>query len=420
MLNQATELLRQNTKFKSMKIGIIREGKVPVDKRVPLLPKQCKLLQEKYPQLSFVVQSSPVRCVPDEAYRAEGLAVVDNISDCDVILGVKEVPIPQLVAEKTFFFFSHTIKKQAYNQKLLRTILDQHIQLVDYECLTDTSGNRIVAFGRFAGIVGAYNGILGYGKRHQLFDLRRAHECRDLKDLRTEFDKVKLPAIKIVVTGGGRVGNGITEVLEGMNIARVSPEDFLNKTFDHAVFTQLRSKDYYVPAEGNAWNSEEFYQNPANYRADFLKYAHQAEVLISGHYWNPQADVLFTKEDINDPAFKIELVADVTCDIEGSIPSTLRATTIDAPFYDYDPVNGQEVEAFSNPQHINVMTVDNLPCELPYDASEAFGNQMIEYVFPAFFDGDAQEIIKRASITKDGDLTPLYDYLSDYANQETV
>lgn len=403
-----------------MKIGIIREGKVPIDKRVPLLPEQCQLLQKKYPQISFAVQSSPVRCVPDEAYREAGLNVVEDISDCDVILGVKEVPIPQLVAEKTFFFFSHTIKKQAYNQKLLRTILDQNIQLVDYECLTDTNGSRIVAFGRFAGIVGAYNGILGYGKRHQLFELRGAHECRDLKDLRTEFDKVKLPAIKIVVTGGGRVGNGITEVLEGMNILRVSPEDFLNKTYDQAVFTQLRSQDYYKAAEGNTWNSEEFYQNPTGYSADFMKYARQSEILISGHYWNPHADVLFTKEDIKQADFKIEVVADVTCDIEGSIPSTLRATTIDAPFYDYDPTTGQEVDAFSSTQNLNVMTVDNLPCELPYDASEAFGNQLMEYVFPAFFDGDAQEIIKRASITKGGELTPLYDYLSDYANEEAI
>ncbi|WP_299462493.1 NAD(P)-dependent oxidoreductase [uncultured Microscilla sp.] len=403
-----------------MKIGIIREGKVPVDKRVPLLPEQCQLLQKKYPQLSFVVQSSPIRCIADEAYHQAGLSVVDDISDCDVILGVKEVPIPQLVEGKTFFFFSHTIKKQAYNQRLLRTILDQRIHLVDYECLTDANGNRIVAFGRFAGVVGAYNGILGYGKRHHLFELRRAHECRDLKDLRTEFDKVKLPAIKIVVTGGGRVGNGITEVLEGMNIERVSPADFLNKTFTYPVFTQLRSKDYYTPAEGNTWNSEEFYQDPTSYQADFLKYAHQAEILISGHYWNPEADVLFTKEDMTKPEFKIEVVADVTCDIEGSIPSTLRATTIDAPFYDYNPTNGREVSAFSSFEHINVMTVDNLPCELPYDASEAFGNQLMEYVFPAFFDGDAQEIIKRASITKDGELTPIYNYLSDYANEETV
>lgn len=399
-----------------MRIGIIREGKKPIDKRVPLLPEQCQLLQEKYPQISFVIQSSPIRCVSDEAYRQAGLSVVDDLSDCDVILGVKEVPIPQLVAKKTFFFFSHTIKKQAYNQKLLRTILDQGIQLVDYECLTDTKGSRIVAFGRFAGIVGAYNGIMAYGKRHQLFDLRRAHECRDLKDLRTEFEKVKLPAVKVVVTGGGRVGNGITEVLEGMNIKRVSPDDFLNKTFDHAVFTQLRSKDYYVPAEGESWNSNEFYQNPADYKADFLKYAQQAQVLISGHYWNPHADVLFTKEDMVTPEFKIEVVADVTCDIEGSIPSTLRATTIDAPFYDYDPVNGKETNQFSSLEHVNVMSVDNLPCELPYDASESFGNQLLEYVFPAFFDGDSQEIIKRASITKDGELTAIFGYLNDYAN----
>lgn len=399
-----------------MKIGIIREGKVPIDRRVPLLPKQCQLLQQKYPQISFAIQSSPIRCVPDVAYQNAGLKVVDDISDCDIIFGVKEVPIPQLIAEKTFFFFSHTIKKQAYNQQLLRTILDQKIQLVDYECLTDSQGNRIVAFGRFAGIVGAYNSMIAYGKRHQAFELRRAFECKDLKDLHTEFSKAKLAPIKIVVTGGGRVGNGITEVLEGMQVQRVSPEDFLNKTFSVPVFTQLHSEDYYQPVDGQTWNSQEFYQNPAKYRADFLPYAHQAQILISGHYWNPRADVLFTREDMTQPDFKIEVIADVTCDIEGSIPSTLRATTIDAPFYDYNPATGQELKEFSDLAHTNVMSVDNLPCELPYDASESFGNQLIEYVFPAFFDNDAQKIIEKASITKNGQLQPLFGYLEDYVN----
>ncbi|HAS39177.1 MAG TPA: alanine dehydrogenase, partial [Microscillaceae bacterium] len=357
-----------------------------------------------------------IRCVPDEDYQKLGLEVVEDISDCDVIFGVKEVPIPQLIANKAFFFFSHTIKKQAYNQQLLRTILDQNIHLIDYECLTDQKGNRIVAFGRFAGIVGAYNGIMAYGKRYGLFNLRRAYECKDLKDLRTEYDKVKLPNIKIVVTGGGRVGNGISEVLEGMQIQRVSPEAFLNQTFEQPVFTQLRSKDYYQPEANQSWNSEDFYQNPARYQADFLKYAQQAQILISGHYWNPKADVLFTRQDMLSSGFKLEVIADVTCDIEGSIPSTLRATTIPDPFYDYDPVSGKEVAQFSAQSHVNVMSVDNLPCELPYDASESFGQQLIEYVFPAFFDNDAQQIIQRASITKHGLLQPDFDYLQDYVN----
>lgn len=402
-----------------MKIGIIREGKVPIDRRVPLLPEQCQLLKQKYPQLSFAIQSSPIRCVPDEEYRKLGLEVVEDISDCDIIFGVKEVPIPQLIANKTFFFFSHTIKKQAYNQKLLRSILDQRIQLVDYECLTDTQCNRIVAFGRFAGIVGAYNGILAYGKRHNSFHLRRAFECKDLKDLRTEFAKVKLPPIKVVMTGGGRVGNGIAEVLEGMNIKQVSPDDFLQNSYDYPVFTRLRSADYYQPQTNQAGEQPNFYDNPEKFEADFLKYTQQAQVLISGHYWNPKAEVLFTKEDIKQPEFKIEVIADVTCDIEGSIPSTLRATTIEAPFYDYDPVTGEEKGEFSSLEHLNMMTVDNLPCELPYDASEAFGNQLIEYVFPAFFDNDAQQIIGKASITKNGSLTELYSYLEDYASTTT-
>ena len=173
--------------MQSIKIGILKEGKIPVDRRVPLTPSQAKQLEDEFPDIKVIIQKSPVRCFDDEVYQEEGIEVADNILDCDVLMGVKEVPIIELIDDRTYLFFSHTIKAQPYNRELLREILRKNIRLIDYEMLTDKKGNRLIAFGRSAGLVGAYNGILAYGKRFKLFNLRRAYTCRNLDDMKTEF-----------------------------------------------------------------------------------------------------------------------------------------------------------------------------------------------------------------------------------------
>lgn len=397
------------------KLALIKEEKRPIERRVALTPLQAQLLQQTYPHIQLVVQKSPVRCFPDTEYADAGLVLQDEVDDCDILLGIKEVPADKLIPGKTYLFFSHTIKKQPYNRKLLQEALRRNIRLIDYEKLTDPEGNRLVAFGFWAGIVGAYNAIWTWGKRFNLFDLRRANSCFDLEDLRKEYPKVKLPPIKIVLTGSGRVAKGAVEVLSGMGIKRVSPAEFLTDTYHEAVYTQLRSKDYHHRRSDGGFDSLEFHQKPHLYDADFAKYYRVADLLIAAAYWNPAAPVLFSRAEIRNDDFRIKVIADISCDIEGSIPSTLRAGTITDPLYDYDPDAEKAVTPLSDPKNITVMAIDNLPCELPRDASESFGRQLLEYVMPSLLGDDSQDIIKRATITENGQLTLPYHYLQEYA-----
>lgn len=399
-----------------VKIGIIKEGKVPSDKRVPLTPSQCQDILANYSDVQIKCQASDIRCFPDEEYRNAGVEVVEDISDCEIILGVKEVPIPMLMEGKTHFFFSHTMKKQEYNRDLLQAVLNKNVRLIDWECLTNKDGQRLIAFGRYAGIVGAYNAIWTFGKRYRLFELRRAHECFDLLDMQTEYEKVKLPAIKIALTGGGRVSKGAMEVLFGMGIRKVSPSEFLNEYFNEPVFTQLNTRDYNIKTDGNLFDRDEFYNDPSIYSTGFGPYANKADILIAGAYWDPKAPVLFKKEDVLLPSFKIRVIGDITCDIEGSIPSTKQPSTIDDPIYDYDASTDQVETAMTDEGNITVMAVDNLPCELPRNASEDFGKEFVSHILPNLIGEDIDQIIKRATITTAGKLTNDFSYLQDFVD----
>jgi saccharopine dehydrogenase (NAD+, L-lysine-forming) len=399
------------------RIALIREGKIPPDKRVPFTPQQVMEIHQRFNELRIVCQSSPHRCYRDAEYTSLGVEVREDVSACDIFMGIKEVPIHQLIAGKTYLFFSHTMKKQPHNQKLLQAILEKKIRLIDYEALKDTQGNRLVAFGRFAGIVGAYNGLWTYGKRYQLFQLRRAFECFDINDLKLELRKVKLPNIKIVLTGAGRVAKGAMETLDTAGIRKVSASDFLEKSFNEPVYVQLSSGDYHERIEGGNFNREEFHLHPQRYRSRFIGFTRVADVLLAGAYWNPQAPVLFTKEEMKSKEFNIKIIADITCDIQGSIPSTLRASTIDDPLYDYDPVTESVRPALSHENHITTMAVDNLPCELPRSASEEFGRDLIDRIIKPLLTNDPEGIISRAVIAENGSLTENFLYLSDYVNK---
>ena len=398
-----------------MRVGIIKERKTPPDKRVPLTPEQARMIKDKFP-IELVVECSDIRCFSDEDYRKEGVEVVTDLSTCDVLLGVKEVPPRHLIPEKIYFFFSHTIKKQAYNRHLLQTILEKRIQLVDWEKITDDASNRLIAFGRWAGIVGAYNALWTFGKRYNLYSIRRAFEVKDYDDLKSEFKKIILPKLKIAVTGGGRVSKGAMEVLHGVGIRKVTPSTLLEEQFDDPVFAQLNSRDYHKNKSKEAFNRAEFYAHPEKYENDFLKYARVCELLIAGAYWHPVSPVLFRRNDILGNDFNLKIVADITCDIEGSIPSTKRSSTIDYPIYDYNPSEDAIEPALSDEGNITTMAVDNLPCELPRDASESFGNELMNHVIPALLNEDSDQILKRATITQNGTLTPHYQYLEDFVN----
>lgn len=399
-----------------MKIGILRENKTPPDKRVPLTPNQCIQVQQKFPDVTIVVQPSSIRCFKDNEYEKLGIQLIEDLSNCDILLGVKEVKTKDFIADKIYLFFSHTIKKQAYNQDLLQTVLKKKIQLVDYEVLTDKKGFRIIGFGRFAGLVGAYNGIRAFGLRERLFNLKPAHECDDLTEMLKQLDAIVLPPAKIAVTGNGRVANGVLEILNHMNIKYLTAEKYLQIEKTTApVYTQLLPGDYVKRKDGSEFDLFHFFSHPETYENAFLPFAETTDLLIASAYWDPKAPVLFSVNDMKKKSFKISVISDITCDIEGSIPSTKRASSIDDPFYDYNPASGELEEAFSSKNNITVQAVDNLPCELPKDASLDFGQNLIEKVFPSLFGEDTDGIIERASITKNGKLTPIFSYLQDFA-----
>ncbi len=398
-----------------MKFAIIKERKNPPDKRVVLTPKACQKLLKSFPHIEIKVESSEVRTFSDEDYKNIGLEVTKKVDDCDVMLGVKEVPAEALIPNKKYFFFSHTIKKQPYNRKLLQTVLDKNIELYDHEVITDKKGIRLVAFGRYAGIVGAYNGIRTYGLKTKSFELPKANTLHHQPDLINELKKIKLPAIKIVLTGKGRVSNGAKEMLEGMGIKEVDYNDYLTKNFNEAVFTQIDVLEYNKRKDGKVIDMYDFFKHPEAYKSDFFRFAKVSDVYIACHFYATGAPFLFTREDAKLPDFKIKVVADISCDIDGPVASTLRASTIADPVYGYDPFGEKETD-YLKKEAIAVMAVDNLPNELPKDASEGFSENFVKYVIPAFFNGDEDGILERARMTQNGKLTDHFAYLQDFVD----
>ena len=398
-----------------MKIGIIKERKNPPDRRVVLSPIICKELLDTFPQLEIKVESSDIRVFSDDAYRKEGMEVVTDISDCDVLLGVKEVPIPYLIANKKYFFFSHTIKKQTYNRDLLLAILKKNIELYDHEVITNKDDIRVVAFGRYAGIVGAYNGFRTYGLKMKVFDLPKASVLHDQKMLIGELKKCKLPNIKVVLTGKGRVGNGSKEMLDGMQMREVSVDSFLNETFDEPVYVQIDVLDYNSRKDGKIKDMSDFFSNASEYESTFMKFAEVADMYIAGHFYGDGAPYLYTRNDAKSTTFNIKVVADISCDIDGPVASTIRSSIVAQPNYGYDPISEQEVD-FRAKGAIAVMAVDNLPCELPKDASDGFGESFANYVIPAFFNNDKDGVLQRGKMTENRKLTERFSYLQDFVD----
>lgn len=396
------------------KIGIIKEGKVPPDHRVPLTPQQCQ--DALLTGIDIAVQRSDVRAYSDDEYTAMDVRVTNDLSDRDLIIGVKEVPLDMLMADKAYLFFSHTIKKQPHNAKLLATILQRRITLIDHELLTDTKGKRVLAFGRWAGVVGAYNAIRAWEVRDGgKPTLKPAHECRDRVEMDLHLSEYALPQdLRIVLTGTGRVGKGAMETLDQAGITNVSPEDFLNKEFDGPVYTVLGSSDLYVRDDGKSFDRRAFHADPGGHGANFLPFARRAHIYIACHFWDARGPKILTGNDLRDPALGLRVVADISCDIGGPIDSTLRASTIDDPFFGYDPATGGEVPT-GTPGSITVMSVDNLPCELPRDSSKSFGRDLMANVMPHLAGDDTEGMIERATIAKGGELTARFSYLKDYA-----
>jgi len=406
--------------MQKIKIGIIKEGKTPPDTRVVLSPKQCKAAMERFANVNICIQASPNRCFKDEEYANEGITVQEQVDDCDILMGVKEVPIDQLIADKTYFFFSHTIKKQAYNQKLLQAIVQKNIRLIDYECLINERGERIIAFGHWAGVVGAHNALWTWGKKFSQFKLPRAIEVNDLKQLKDFYKTIEFPAIRIAVTGGGRVANGVFEILQAAGIQKVADEAVLDNTFDKPVYIQLDAEELYARIADNAYDQEEFYADPRGYQCIIQPYLPNIDLFINAIYWNPKAPKFWTLKDMQQADFSIKVIADITCDIapDASIPSTLRASTIAKPVYGFDVQQAQETDAF-NSDTIDVMAIDNLPNELPRDASESFGSMFLDNVLPELIKPEQSTMLHKASITKHDNLNEPFEYLRDYLESDS-
>ncbi len=397
-----------------MKIGIIKEAKVPPDSRVALPPEQCSHIKSKYP-VEIIVQPSPSRCFEDAVYEAEGFELRDDLSDCDVLLGVKEVPIDELIPSKVYFFFSHTIKAQAYNRKLLQTVLEKNIHLIDYEVLTNERNQRLIAFGKFAGMVGAHNALWTYAQRTGSFKMKRMKDCFDYATAKEMYGSISFPKAKIILTGTGRVANGAAQVLQDMGIKKVSAESYLNEDFDEAVFAQLDCHEYAQRNDSGEFVLSDFFASPGEYHSIFDPYTKVSDIMINGIYWDNAAPVFFKKEDVANDGFNIKVISDVTCDIApvSSIPTTLFASTIADPVFGYDPATESAVEPYQ-PHTLDMMTIDNLPNEMPRDASTNFGEQFIVSVIEELLDMDNSAVIERATIARDGKLGPHFGYLEDY------
>lgn len=396
-----------------MILGVIRETKNPPDKRVTLTPQQCQHLSKIYRKLKILVQPSEDRCYSDQEYRDAGIELKEDLSGCEVLMGVKEVKTEALMNEKTYFFFSHTAKQQPYNRGLLQKIIKKGIRLIDYEYLTDASRVRVVAFGKWAGVVGAYNGLRGLGLRSGKFDLPLASASKDLAELKTELKGIDAGRTRIVVTGGGRVASGSLEVLKAAGIHQVEPEAYLSGTFNVPVFTRLDPWNYTKNRFGLLFDFAHFMANPHLYENCFLPYAQRSDMFIACHFWDPRSPVLLTRKDLMGGKVPIRVIADISCDINGPIASTIRASTIADPFYGYDPVRGEESLPF-NHDSITVMAVDNLPGELPRDASSDFGAALVKQVLPELLSSSESEMLKMATIAENGVLGSDYKYLQEY------
>ena len=396
-----------------MKFAVIQERKSPPDRRVVLDPKSCKNLLSTFPSAELIIESSPIRAFSDMDYSSAGLEVVADVSAAEVLIGVKEVPIEALIPNKSYFFFSHTIKKQPYNRKLLQAILDKNITLYDHETLVNESNHRLIGFGYYAGVVGAYNGLRALGLKLNCFELPKATDLNDRAALNAQLDLLTIPNVKIVLTGTGRVGQGAKEILDYLNIKKVSVDQFINNSFTEAVYVQLDVLDYCERQDGNTLEKKDFFKHPEAYQSTFERFTAVADFFIAGHFYGKGAPAFFTREQAKSPSFNLKVVADISCDINGPVACTIRPSTIDQPIYGYDAETETEV-VFSNASAIAVMAVDNLPCELPKDASEGFGHTFVEKIIPAFFNQDAFGVLKRSKMTENGQLTNAFSYLQAY------
>lgn len=402
-----------------MKIALLKERKASGDARVLFSPKQLAEITQQYPQHQFTVESSNTRAFTDSEYRNYGIEVTQNLNDTDVLLGIKEVPLPALIPHKTYFFFSHTTKMQPHNKTYLEGLKKSQITFYDYENFTDDNSKRLISFGKNAGLIGAYQSMRTYGLKNKLFTLPSPSNLQSFTELYTHIQNIHLPPIKIVVTGTGNVGSGINEFLKKIGVQKVTPNDFLSKKFTNPVFTQLSKKDYLLHKETNTYTESDFIAHPNRYKSTFVKFAQLAELFIGGHYHHTGMPFFFTKDDIQNTNFKINTIGDISCDVHTPIPTCLRPSTPNDPIYGYNKFSESECN-YLNEDSIAIMAVDNLPCELPRETSTDFGNQFKAHILDDLMTDLESSLLTKACVLKNGEFTKRYGYLNDFINQENI
>ena len=399
-------------KNKKITLSILREARAD-ENRTPFSPTQISNLLDKFSDLKIIVQPSKRRCFKNEDYLKAGAQITDDLSSADIIFGVKEVDISTLIKDKTYLFFSHTSKVRQYigqtlkddsviyKKELLKKIINKNITLIDYENVRDVSGEgyRYLGFGRFAGIIGTYNTLNLYLKLSNKRPLSRAFEINNYEQIKKLISNQNFNKIKILLTGSGRASKGAIEMLEHANIKQVSINDYLNKKYNEAIFSNISAKEHIERKNGKDISKVK-------------NYLFETDMLIACHYWDPKFPKLFFPKHINE--FKnLKIIGDITCDINGSVPTTIRSTSIEKPYYSIDIDSMKEIDLGA--KGIAVMAVDNLPSELPQDASEEFGSSVISEILPYLIDKDDGRI-NRATTASNGKFCGNFSYLNDFIN----
>ena len=399
-------------KNKIITLADLREARID-ENRTPFSPSQISNLLDEFSNLKIIVQPSKRRCFKNEDYLKAGAQITDDLSSADIIFGVKEVDISTLIKDKIYLFFSHTskvrqyigqtIKDKAiiYKRELLREIVKKNITLIDYENVREVSGEgfRYLGFGRFAGIIGTYNTLNLYLKLYNKQPLSRAFEINNYEQIKKLISKQNFNKIKILVTGSGRASKGAIEMLKHANIKQVSINDYLNKKYNEAIFSNISPRKHIERKNGKDISKVK------NYLFD-------SDMFIACHYWDPKFPKLFFPRHINEFK-KLKIIGDITCDINGSIPTTIRSTSIAKPYYSIDIDSMKEIDLGA--KGIAVMAVDNLPSELPQDASEEFGSSVISENLPYLIDKDDGRI-NRATTASNGKFCGNFAYLNDFIN----
>ncbi len=428
-------------------IGIRREDKSPFEKRCPLTPDHIRRAISEY-GVDFVVQPAPLRIFKDEEFTRAGATVSEDLSKCDVVLGVKEIPKEKFEEGKAYVFFSHTAKAQSYNMDMLSQLLERNCSLVDYERISDVDGRRLVFFGYYAGLAGMLESLWSLGQRLDyegkstpFSKMKRAWEYEDLADARkavaqiaTDIRRLGLPEsvtpLVFGITGYGNVAKGAMSVLDELPVIEISPEDlacgnFPNNRRRNVYKVVFKEEDLVERKDGGEFNLQEYYDTPELYNGVFEDRLDQLSVLVNCIYWEEKYPRLMslakTKAMYSGQSPKLKVVGDISCDIDGSVQATTKATTVQNPVFVYDVDKEESIDGVEGNGPV-IMAVDILPAELPKEASRHFGDSLYPFLLQLgtldaslpFSRAEIMPEIRKALIVWGGELTPEYSYLEDH------